>query len=133
MIVKPNTETVLRPLNSKEPATQDVAVQKRFDEAAQVAKDFEGLFMDSIVKGMRKTIPTEESSNAMGIYNDMLDSERAKTMTQSQDFGIRRMILDWITQNDPTLAARTEKASLESLKSEAQKAYSLQSKVLTKP
>ena len=98
-------------LQIKNPA--DPNAGQRLKEAETVAKEFESLFMDQIVKGMRKTVPTDESSNALGIYTDMLDSEHAKTMTESREFGIRQMIMDWMKTADPKIQEEATNLSLK--------------------
>jgi Rod binding domain-containing protein len=76
---------------------------KKRSEAEKVAEEFETMFMDMMVKSMRKTSQPEELSNAEDIYQGMLDSEYAKSMTATQSFGIRSQILQWLEQTDPAL------------------------------
>jgi Rod binding domain-containing protein len=96
-------------------------VPTHLEEAETVAKQFESLFMDQIVKGMRKTVPTEESSNAMGIYTDMLDGEHAKAMTEAREFGIKQMILDWMKTADPKLQTEAKPVQLTTLRNSARR------------
>ena len=72
-------------------------------QAEKVAEDFETLFMDMMVKSMRQNVKSEEESNAMDIFQGMLDSEYAKMMTAHQNFGLRDTILDWLKTNDASL------------------------------
>jgi peptidoglycan hydrolase FlgJ len=105
MKIPPSIPTDLTPTiaTPKVQGSSEQNAGQRLKEAETVAKEFESLFMDQIVKGMRKTVPTDESSNALGIYTDMLDSEHAKTMTESREFGIRKMIMDWMKTADPKI------------------------------
>jgi Rod binding domain-containing protein len=73
--------------------------EKKAQEADNVAKEFETLFVDMMLKSMRQTAKAEDESNAQDIYKGMLDSEYSKSMTEAQSFGIRQMIKEWITQN----------------------------------
>lgn len=91
-------------------------------EAEKVAQEFETMFMDLVMKGMRRTAMPEEASNALEIYQDMLDSEYSKTMTTGQDFGIRRMILDWMKTADPDLKQGLDKDIPRSLSDARQEA-----------
>ena len=87
-------------------ASEKEAFSKHLKDAENVAKEFESLFMNQVVKGMRKTVPAEENSNAQSIFTEMLDTEHAKAMTESREFGIRQMIMDWMKTTDPKLALK---------------------------
>jgi Rod binding domain-containing protein len=76
---------------------------KKRQEAEKTAQEFETLFVDMMVKSMRKSAQPEDVSNAEDIYQGMLDSEYSKSMTGANNFGIREKILDWMEQTDPTL------------------------------
>jgi Rod binding domain-containing protein len=88
-------------------------------EASKVAAEFETLFMDLVVKGLRQTAKPQEESNAQDIFTGMLDQEYTKVMTGSREFGIKSLILDWMKTVDPKLA---EKGRLAAGSSEAQEA-----------
>jgi len=91
-------------------------------EAENVAKEFETLFMDMMVKSMRVTAKPEEETPAMDIFQGMLDSEYAKSMTAQQSFGLREMVVNWLKQNDPTLQTKNETApELQSLQNTTSK------------
>lgn len=113
--------------DAKAPAGVDPA---KWAEADKVAKDFETMFMDLVVKGMRQTAKPEENSNANDVYTGMLDGEYAKAMTGAQDFGVREMILDWMRLNDPTFSAgaREGRGALEGTRAQALEAYKAQAK-----
>jgi peptidoglycan hydrolase FlgJ len=86
---------------------------KKWQEAQAAATEFETLFMDLIVKGMRQTAKPEDASNASDIYTGMLDSEHAKSMTSAQSFGVREMILDWMKTSDPSLQGGQKQKSTD--------------------
>jgi flagellar protein FlgJ len=74
---------------------------KSDSKAETVAKEFEALFLDLMLKSMRKTASPETESNAEGIYKSMLDSEYAKNMASNRSFGIKELILDWMQKQHP--------------------------------
>lgn len=73
--------------------------EKSAKEADSVAKEFETLFVDMMMKSMRNTVKSDDESNAENIYKSMLDNEYSKIMTEAQSFGIREMVRNWITEN----------------------------------
>lgn len=73
--------------------------EKKEKEADEVAKEFETLFVDMMLKSMRQTIKSEDETNAEGIYKSMLDNEYSKLTTDAQSFGIREMVKKWIVEN----------------------------------
>jgi peptidoglycan hydrolase FlgJ len=87
--------------------------------AEGVAKDFETMYVDMMLKAMRQTAKPEEESNAQGIYQGMLDEEYSKSMSASHDFGIKSMLLDWMKTNDPKLSASNDvKKALQQYKND---------------
>ncbi len=76
---------------------------EKLKEAENVAKEFEGIYLDMMIKSMRQTAKPEDESNAHDIFQSMLDGEYAKLMTDSQNFGIRNLLLNWMKENDPAL------------------------------
>jgi len=81
----------------------DIPASASGQTAEQVAKEFETIFFDLVLKGMRATVKPEVASNALNIYEGLLDSEYAKTVTGSGNFGIKDLILDWMKGVDPLL------------------------------
>ena len=75
----------------------------KVEDAKKVAKEFETLFVDMVLKKMRETSKPEDESNALHIFNSMLDTEYSKSVTDAENFGIMDMILEWMTQSDPEL------------------------------
>lgn len=95
---------------------------KKRQDAERAAQEFETLFVDMMVKSMRKSAQAEDVSNAEDIYQGMLDSEYSKSMTTSNNFGIRDKILDWMEQTDPSL--KTGKRDAEQLNADNKKTES---------
>jgi flagellar protein FlgJ len=91
----------LKKISGQDKLTHDKVIDKdkKVKEADSVAKEFETLFVDMMMKSMRETVKPEEESNAQNIYKSMLDSEYSKTMTDAQSFGIREMVKNWIIEN----------------------------------
>jgi Rod binding domain-containing protein len=100
-IVPLNPDVLPNSANSTSPVAPSTATktQNGSSKAEQVAADFEALFMDMMLKSMRKTAAGPDQSNAMDIYTGMLDSEYAKNMATTRNFGIKSMILDWLQRH----------------------------------
>lgn len=61
----------------------------------QACKDFESLFVNQMMKQMRKTVPQEGLFNggrAEKIYTEMLDSELAKSISNQRGLGLATMM-----------------------------------------
>ncbi|MBZ0272064.1 rod-binding protein [bacterium] len=69
-------------------------------EAWQVAEAFEELFLNSMLKQMRQSIPTSEDSldgsNASRIYQSMFDEEIARVSADRRQFGLSRLVHDFL-------------------------------------
>lgn len=76
---------------------------QRVKEAENIAKEFETIYLDMMLKSMRQTAKPEDESNAHDIFQGMLDGEYTKLMADSQNFGIRDLLLNWMKENDPAL------------------------------
>jgi flagellar protein FlgJ len=76
---------------------------QRLQQSEALAKEFETLYLDMMIKSMRQTAKSENESNAHDIFQSMLDGEYSKLMASAQSFGIRDFILNWIKENDPAL------------------------------
>jgi flagellar protein FlgJ len=90
---------------------QNIPDAKQLDKerAKQVAQEFETLYLDMMLKSMRSTVPSEDMGHAEQMYREMLDGEYSKEMSKSQDFGIQKMVYDWITQSageEPPLSSK---------------------------
>lgn len=56
----------------------------------EACQGFESLFLNMMLKEMRKTVPEGETSSsyAMGLYQEMLDEEIAETASKGKGIGI---------------------------------------------
>ncbi len=70
---------------------------------AQAAKEFEAVFMNSLMKAMRRTVPDNKMFNSSGptkFYQQMQDAEMAKTMASGHNkLGIADMIIRQFQNN----------------------------------
>ncbi len=74
-------------------------------------KDLEGLFMNELMKEMRKSIPDEgifKKSHATKIYEEMLDEIYSQAMADSGQFGIAKQIAAQLQFQEEGPAARPE-------------------------
>lgn len=76
--------------------TQTKAINSKDKQAMQEAsKDFEALFIQSLLKEMRKTIPENKmfpKSNAQEMYEEMQDAELAQHMAKHQSLGLAEQV-----------------------------------------
>ncbi|MGY3802517.1 rod-binding protein [Pigmentibacter ruber] len=91
---------------------------EKLKEAENVAKEFEGIYLDMMIKSMRQTAKPEDESNAHDIFQSMLDGEYSKLMADSQNFGIRDLVLNWMKENDPMLNPNLKTLNSKSLENE---------------
>jgi peptidoglycan hydrolase FlgJ len=94
-------EKISSQINTKDPKNSKIS--QKIKEAENVAKEFETIYLDMMLKSMRQTAKAEDESNAHNIFQSMLDGEYTKLMADSQSFGIRDLILNWMKENDPAL------------------------------
>lgn len=69
------------------------------DEQWAVAKGMESLMIDQMIQQMRKTVPENEfitKSQSEKIYEQMLDSEYARVISESGTIGIAGLIVEQI-------------------------------------
>ncbi len=73
-------------------------------EQLKVARQFESMFIQLMLKQMRKSTPDFSltgKSNGQKVYESMLDSEYAKQMSSGgQGLGIAQMIMQYLDQID---------------------------------
>lgn len=65
--------------------------QKDKKALKKTCQDFEAIFIQSLFKSMRKTVPDGgvfKKDNATAIYQDMLDQEIAKNISRKQSVGL---------------------------------------------
>ena len=68
-------------------------------------QDFEALFVQSVFKAMRKTIPQSglfAKSNATEIFQDMLDQGIATNVSRKQSLGLAEQMYRQMSKNLPT-------------------------------
>lgn len=80
--------------NSTKSATK---LTKAYDEDDQKAlkeacQDFESIFLNMMLKEMRKSVPTSDDSYAMSTFTEMLDEEIAKDLSKGNGIGIADMM-----------------------------------------
>jgi flagellar protein FlgJ len=73
------------------------ALEKRDPEAAlkQVSKDFEAIYINMLLKSMRKTVPETGlfgNDSASDTYQEMFDEQLAVQMSQGQGLGLADVI-----------------------------------------
>lgn len=129
-----DSSDILKRVKENKDDISESSIQKKREqkliEAENVAKEFETLFIDMMIKSMRETAKPDDESNAHNIFQGMLDGEYAKVMAESHSFGIRDLVLNWMKDNDPELNNNIKTISqkeLQKAKKEIQKINSFQS------
>ncbi|MBV8656695.1 MAG: flagellar assembly peptidoglycan hydrolase FlgJ [Burkholderiales bacterium] len=77
--------------------------------ATQVAKQFEKMFLDMVMKSMRDASPKfdELDSNTVGTFRSMYDEQLSQTLTSGKGLGLADVIAAQIArQNDPSSLSR---------------------------
>lgn len=70
------------------------------EELMDVCKSFEAYFLEQVMKGMEKTIPSEEKKNAyLDYFGDMFYQEVAKNATENQGLGLAQILYEAIKKN----------------------------------
>jgi len=87
--------------------TKAKAINPKDQKAMQEAsKDFEALFLQSLLKEMRKTVPENKmfpKSNAQEMYEEMQDAELAGHMAEYQSLGLAEQVYQQLErQHTPT-------------------------------
>lgn len=70
----------------------------------EAAKAFEAVFLNEIMKSMRKTLPEDgllNSGFANGVFNSMLDQEYAQIASRSGQVGLSKMIALQLNRGEP--------------------------------
>jgi Rod binding domain-containing protein len=95
------------PLNGPPAATGDQAERVRLEKSA---REFEGVFLNTLLKAMRQTVPTNELFNGGGptkFYQQMQDAEFARAMADGNGgMGIADMIVRQLTREGPAGISR---------------------------
>ncbi len=80
------------------PATPNIPATGKNSDSARLkaaSQEFEAIFIESMFKAMRKTIPESgfiEKSAGHDMYRDMLDSEIAREISRHQSMGLAEQI-----------------------------------------
>ena len=66
------------------------------DEIMEVCKSFESYFIEQVFKALKKTVPESETNSGeyLDLFGDKLYEEYAAMATESQGFGIAKMLYD---------------------------------------
>ncbi len=72
------------------------------DAAGEVARQFEGLFVQQMLAAMRSAsnIDSGQNSSYMDFYQDMYDKQLAQTIARQDRLGVARMILQQISADE---------------------------------
>ncbi|MGD9949503.1 MAG: rod-binding protein [Desulfobulbus sp.] len=87
--MKTNLENSLL-LSQAQNVTDQKAVKNR-TALKKACQDFEAIFIQSMFKSMRKTVPEDglfEKDHATEMYQDMIDQEIATKISQQQSLGL---------------------------------------------
>lgn len=95
------------------------------DEARQVAEEFEGIFLSTMLESMFAGVKTDGpfgGGNAEGAYRSMLNQEYAKAISRSGGIGIADQVYAEIlrTQNVATPEMSTPEISTDEISTPAQ-------------
>lgn len=74
------------------------------DELMKVCKDFESYFLEQVFKSMKKMVPESEDKSSTGssyldYFGDSLVQEMAASATETNDFGIAKMLYEQMKRN----------------------------------
>lgn len=96
--------TILLPPTAKNPDTSR-ALRDR-ESLQQSCRDFEALFLHSLLQSMRKTVPESElfeENTSTDIYRDMLDMEIANQIARQQSTGLAEQMYRQMERHLPPL------------------------------
>ena len=88
------------PEQSNTPAADQQNSAER-TKARDAANQFEALLIHNMLKGMRKTTMSENTSNQRALYDDMLDQQLAKTMVEAGGLGMAEQLVSQLQGNTP--------------------------------
>jgi flagellar protein FlgJ len=77
-----------------------------------VAEQVEALFLQMMLKSMRDATASDDTSNEMGMYQDMFDKQVALTISQHQDLGIGRLLKRQLSGKPSPAAPKTADAAV---------------------
>lgn len=73
------------------PETRKAAVERQ--KKVEAIRGFEEMFLNEMMKSMRKTVPeTEESSQGKSLWRERFDAEIARKIAESGGIGLSKML-----------------------------------------
>lgn len=78
-------------IDNTQQSTNSISDTKQDKKLKQACKDFEAVFVNSLMKSMRKTVMKTNllgSDSGEEMFQDMMDSEISKSVTKRQSMGI---------------------------------------------
>ena len=70
------------------------------EKATDAANQFEALLIHNMLKSMRKTTMSENTSNQKAMYDDMLDQKLADTMVEAGGLGVAKQMISQLQNNN---------------------------------
>ncbi|MFK7894106.1 MAG: flagellar assembly peptidoglycan hydrolase FlgJ [Granulosicoccus sp.] len=89
-------------------------------KARDAARQFESLLLHSMLKTMRKTTLSENTTNQRAIYNDMLDQQMANTLVEAGGIGIADQLMTQLLQKPSGADDRSDMPGEKALATQAQ-------------
>jgi peptidoglycan hydrolase FlgJ len=95
----------MTPRSINKTAEELPSTQKKDAQLEKACKEFESLFLNQLLTAMRKTIPKggmdeeEGGSREREMYESMLDSEMAKSWSQSDGIGLANVLYQQLKHN----------------------------------
>jgi Rod binding domain-containing protein len=91
--------SVFPPSSSLSQARPPIDRRQVPDNVRQAAEGMEAMFIDTMIRTMRQSVPNSEyslSNSATEIYQSQLDSEHAQKAVQSGGFGLADQIIAYL-------------------------------------
>lgn len=89
-------------LTASQKAPDTTGSMKDKESLKKSCRDFEAIFIQSLFKAMRKTVPDSgifEENNSSEMYKDMLDQEIATKIAQKQSIGLAEQMYRQMEKN----------------------------------
>jgi len=89
-------------LNASQKTPDTTGSMKDKESLKKSCRDFEAIFIQSLFKAMRKTVPDSgifEENNSSEMYKDMLDQEIATKIAQKQSIGLAEQMYRQMEKN----------------------------------
>jgi len=106
-----SSENQLEKLRGQLSSAEELKGRKKVQELWKIAQGFEELFINQLMRTMRHSdMEVDENedeifkkSNAQKIYEGMFDEGISAEMAKRRDFGLSRIIFNWLTRMQPEL------------------------------